>query len=161
MNSVFQGLSKSKFRKDCKPNEQEMNMLRYSYDKSVRDTRTILKERLGAAFPRKDGQQTPYHGQTPCFVAQHATATCCRSCLEKWHHIPKGKELTKENLDYMVQVIERWFKKQLSGNNASTITQPIERFVRTDSSSTSSYDPQLQRMIQNLETLRAKRQKIN
>lgn len=38
-------------------------------------------ERVAPAAPRKDGQQTPYRGH-PGFVAQHATATCCRTCLE-------------------------------------------------------------------------------
>jgi hypothetical protein len=34
----------------------------------------------------------------PIFVAQHATATCCRGCLTKWHRIPQGQPLTPELL---------------------------------------------------------------
>src|SRR3954465_392120 len=53
----------------------------------------ILCKRLFPASPPNDGKQTPMRGY-PVFVAQHATATCCRSCLLKWHKIPKGRELT-------------------------------------------------------------------
>jgi Domain of unknown function (DUF4186) len=49
----------------------------------------LLGKRLAPAEPRNDGKQTPYRGH-PVFVAQHATATCCRTCLERWHGIPKG-----------------------------------------------------------------------
>ena len=40
----------------------------------------------------------------PIFLAQHATATCCRSCLSKWHHIPPGREITEEEIDYILAV---------------------------------------------------------
>ena len=43
--------------------------------------RDLIARRLAPAEPRNDGKQTPYRGH-PVFVAQHATATCCRSCLE-------------------------------------------------------------------------------
>lgn len=38
-----------------------------------------------------DGKQTPMRGH-PVFIAQHATATCCRECLKKWHNIKKRKK---------------------------------------------------------------------
>ncbi|HKC27410.1 MAG TPA: DUF4186 family protein, partial [Jatrophihabitans sp.] len=43
----------------------------------------IIAKRLAPAQPAKDGKQTPYRGH-PVFVAQHATATCCRTCLQRW-----------------------------------------------------------------------------
>lgn len=36
------------------------------------------------------------------FIAQHATACCCRGCLYKWHGIPVGRELTAEEQKYVV-----------------------------------------------------------
>jgi hypothetical protein len=48
-------------------------------------------------------------------VAQHATATCCRTCLERWHGLPKGCELTAEQQDYVVEVICRWIDRELAG----------------------------------------------
>lgn len=51
----------------------------------------------------------------PVFIAQHATATCCRSCLEKWHHIEKGKKLNEYEIKYIVRVIMTWIKKEMEG----------------------------------------------
>jgi Domain of unknown function (DUF4186)/PucR C-terminal helix-turn-helix domain len=59
--------------------------------------------------------QTPYRGH-PVFVAQHATATCCRSCLLRWHEIPKGRELTAGERAYVVDVIIRWMQRELRGS---------------------------------------------
>ena len=73
--------------------------------------RDIIARRLAPAQPAKDGKQTPYRGH-PVFIAQHATGTCCRSCLEKWHHIPKGAELTQEQQDYVVDVIVSWIYRR-------------------------------------------------
>lgn len=76
----------------------------------------FIKKRL-APFPTKnDGKQTPMKGH-PVFVAQHATATCCRGCLYKWHKIPMNRELTKEEQSYIVKVIMRWISLQTKGNN--------------------------------------------
>ena len=52
----------------------------------------------------------------PVFLAEHATATCCRNCLAKWYHIPKGRELTQEELDYIVSIIMAWIKKEMENN---------------------------------------------
>ena len=49
----------------------------------------------------------------PVFVAQHATATCCRGCLEKWHRIPKGRELTETEQEYIVNVIMEWIGREI------------------------------------------------
>lgn len=48
----------------------------------------------------------------PAFIAQHATGTCCRKCLEKWHHIPKGQPLTEKQIDYILLVLKRWLRNQ-------------------------------------------------
>jgi hypothetical protein len=74
----------------------------------------LIGRRVAPARPRDDGRQTPYRGH-PVFVAQHATATCCRACLLKWHEIPKGEALTREQRDYVLDVIERWLERELDG----------------------------------------------
>jgi L-lysine 2,3-aminomutase len=71
----------------------------------------IIKKRLADKQPYKDGSQTPYKNH-PVFVCQHATATCCRSCLRNWHNIPKNIELSKDNIDYIILVHELWFIRQ-------------------------------------------------
>ena len=73
----------------------------------------LIGKRLAPAQPVKDGRQTPYRGH-PVFVAQHATATCCRTCLERWHDIPKGRELTPAEQAYVVEVICRWIGREFS-----------------------------------------------
>ena len=49
----------------------------------------------------------------PVFLAQHATGTCCRNCLYKWHHISKEKDLTDKEQDYICQVIMDWLFRQM------------------------------------------------
>ena len=75
----------------------------------------LLAKRLAPARPHNDGKQTPYRGH-PVFVAQHATATCCRGCLERWHEIPKGRELTSEEQAYAVEVICRWIERDMAAS---------------------------------------------
>ncbi|MEV6938502.1 DUF4186 family protein, partial [Streptomyces sp. NPDC051132] len=74
----------------------------------------LTARRLEPAEPYKDGRQTPYRGH-PVFVAQHATATCCRGCLERRHGIPKGRELTRAEHLYVVEVICRWIAREMTG----------------------------------------------
>lgn len=74
--------------------------------------RDLLAKRLAPAEPYKDGRQTPYRGH-PVFVAQHATATCCRSCLQRSHGIPKGRALTRDERQYVVDVVCRWIEREL------------------------------------------------
>jgi hypothetical protein len=71
----------------------------------------LVAKRLAPAEPAKDGRQTPYRGH-PVFVAQHATATCCRTCLERWHQIPKGRALSRTEHAYVVDVICRWIERE-------------------------------------------------
>lgn len=74
----------------------------------------LVARRLAPAAPAKDGKQTPYRGH-PVFVAQHATATCCRGCLQRWHGIPRGRELSRAEHVYVVDVICRWIEREVAG----------------------------------------------
>jgi hypothetical protein len=73
----------------------------------------LIATRLAPAEPRNDGKQTPYRGH-PVFVAQHATATCCRNCLARNHAIPRGAPLTADEQEYVVGVILRWIERELA-----------------------------------------------
>lgn len=77
-----------------------------------RHAEDVIARRVAPAMPHKDGRQTPYRGH-PVFVAQHATATCCRSCLERNHEIARGHELTATELAYVVDVIMRWIAREV------------------------------------------------
>ena len=72
----------------------------------------FINKRLAPASIPNDGKQTPMRGH-PVFIAEHATATCCRGCLYKWHKIPAGIELNKEQKDYIVNVIMAWIDREI------------------------------------------------
>jgi predicted Fe-S protein YdhL (DUF1289 family) len=72
----------------------------------------LIRQRLAPAEPKNDGRQTPWCNH-PVFVAQHATATCCRGCLEKTHGIAKGQALNDDELQHVLAAIERWLRGQL------------------------------------------------
>jgi hypothetical protein len=77
-----------------------------------RHAEDVIARRLAPAMPRKDGRQTPFRGH-PVFVAQHATGTCCRSCLERNHQIERGHELAASEREYVVDVIMRWIEREI------------------------------------------------
>ena len=113
IDKILYSLSKSKFRSSFHLKEKEKN---YVKEKGLEVIKThaydLLKKRLVPAYIVNDGKQTPMRGH-PVFIAEHATATCCRSCLYKWYQIPKGRDLKKEELDYIVNIIMSWIKKEM------------------------------------------------
>ena len=72
----------------------------------------FINSRVAPDFPRNDGKQTPMRGH-PVFIAQHATATCCRGCLQKWHEIEKGRALNEREVEFIVALIMKWICQQL------------------------------------------------
>lgn len=91
----------------------------------------LIEQRLAPAEPHKDGRQTPYSGH-PVFVAQHATATCCRNCLERWHNIPAGQTLTDAERSYVVDVICRWIAGQCAAQGQQPLLNSSKGAKRTD-----------------------------
>ena len=71
----------------------------------------FITKRLAPKDIPNDGKQTPMKGH-PIFIAQHACACCCRSCLEKWHKIPKDRDLTEKEINYIVNLLMLWIKKE-------------------------------------------------
>lgn len=71
----------------------------------------FIAKRLAPAHPARDGRQTPWKGH-PVFVAQHATATCCRGCLHKWHGLPQGVALDAAQQAYVLAVIAAWIERE-------------------------------------------------
>jgi hypothetical protein len=115
VDAALQSLQRSHFRRRFALGAKEQAILRQRGPATVRDhARKLVTERLASAAPANDGRQTPMRGH-PVFIAQHATATCCRGCLSKWHRIPKGRPLTEGELDYVLAVIDRWLARQSAG----------------------------------------------
>jgi hypothetical protein len=49
----------------------------------------------------------------PVFIARHATATCCRGCISKWHGVEKGRALNEKKVVFFVALIMGWIEGQL------------------------------------------------
>lgn len=109
----IKSLSFSKFRSSFHLNS---NMNYYIKKKGLakieEDAYYFIRNRLSDTSKVKDGAQTPMKGH-PVFIAQHATATCCRKCLNKWYHIDKNRLLTEHEIDFCVALIMAWLKKNL------------------------------------------------
>ena len=118
LDPLFAALAKSPFRMRFRLGPKERA---YLADKGINvildHAAAFVAQRLAPAVPVKDGKQTPMRGH-PAFIAQHATATCCRSCLAKWHGIPAGRELTAEEQEHIISAIERWLTKGLDIKSA-------------------------------------------
>ncbi len=112
LENIFTRLSRSRFRSGFSLSAEETLYLKQKGLPTVLSHgRDFLLKRLAPALPPNDGKQTPWGGH-PVFRAQHATATCCRNCLLKWHRIPKERELTEQEIDYILLVIKRWLSAQ-------------------------------------------------
>jgi len=112
LDDVFRGLARSRFRQHFRLQPRDAASLR---DKGLGTVMAhaadLIGKRLAPAAPANDGKQTPMRGH-PVFVAQHATACCCRGCLEKWHAIPCGHELTGGERQHVLEALERWLRAQ-------------------------------------------------
>lgn len=112
INSILFKLSKSKFRSSFKLKSKDIEYInKIGLDKIKSHAYDFVSKRLKDVSKVNDGKQTPTHGH-PVFVAQHATATCCRGCLEKWHKIDKNKILDDKDIDYIVSVIMVWINME-------------------------------------------------
>jgi Domain of unknown function (DUF4186) len=114
IDDLFEALQKSPFRRRFHLAARERSYLADRGLPAVLDhAGDFIAKRLAPATPANDGKQTPFRGH-PVFVAQHATATCCRSCLAKWHKIPRGRQLTGKEQRYILEVLERWLTTYVS-----------------------------------------------
>ena len=111
LDELFAALQHSPFRRRQRLGPRELAYLEAKGLPTVLEHAAgFIEQRLAPAKPRNDGKQTPFRGH-PVFVAQHATATCCRGCLAKWHGIERGRILTAEEQAHIVAVIGRWLSE--------------------------------------------------
>ena len=112
MADLFLALSRSKFRSSFVLKEKE---IKYINSKGIEVIKShaydFINQRLRPEVILNDGKQTPMRGH-PVFIAQHATATCCRGCLYKWHKIKQNKQLSEQEVEYVVNIIMKWIEKQ-------------------------------------------------
>src|SRR3712207_1651423 len=114
LDDVFARLADLAFRRRFRLAARERDYMRARGREAVlAHARDFVAQRLAPARPANDGKQTPFRGH-PVFVAQHATATCCRGCLSKWHGIPAGRPLTADEQGHVVAAVGRWLDMQVS-----------------------------------------------
>lgn len=110
---TLERLSHSKFRSKFVLSDKDRAYARAKGKAIInRHAHEMLHDRVGAAEPKNDGKQTPWRGH-PVFTAQHATATCCRGCIEKWHHIPQGRAFTEEETNRLADLVMAWIERDL------------------------------------------------
>ena len=116
LNKLF-SLKKSKFRSKFRLVPKDRDYITAKGLETIKDHAfDFVNSRVAPDSPRNDGKQTPMKGH-PVFVAQHATATCCRKCIQKWHRIEKGRALSAAEVDYVVALIMGWIEQQISARN--------------------------------------------
>ncbi|AQH00954.1 DUF4186 domain-containing protein [Burkholderia sp. KK1] len=125
LDAVFDALAKSAFRRRFALGVREGKYLREKgIDTVLAQAHELIGKRLAPQAPLNDGKQTPFRGH-PVFIAQHATATCCRACLAKWHGIAAGRALDDAERRHVVDAIERWLRAQpLAGGPAPAPDDP-------------------------------------
>lgn len=112
IKNKLNSLKTSKFR-----NSFHLRKYMYEYidknglDKVEEHCIDFINTRLSVYNEEKDGKQTPTKGH-PVFIAQHATACCCRGCLLKWHKIPKERELTDKEKNFIKALIMTWIEEE-------------------------------------------------
>lgn len=70
----------------------------------------FVNKRLAPAHPKNDGRQTPTKGH-PVFIAQHACGCNDRTSLQHFYGIEKGRALTKQEVDSIVDVLLKWIEE--------------------------------------------------
>ncbi len=110
----IESLSRSRFRGSFHLNSK---MKEYVKEKGIdeiqEDGVNIINQRLKPKNPKNDGKQTPMKQVHPIFIAQHACGFCCRSCLERIHRIPKNRELTDQEVKYIIKFMIIWIKNEI------------------------------------------------
>ena len=119
LDEIFDALAGSSFRRGFRLRGKELEYLRLKGLPVVLEhAADFVEKRLASASPANDGKQTPMRHH-PVFIAQHATATCCRGCLQKWHGIAKGRALDDAEKRYIVEVIKTWLTREEQANAGS------------------------------------------
>lgn len=111
INSKLEKLKYSKFR--CSfvlKNHDKRYIEEKGFVTIEKHTLDFINTRLKNYPILNDGKQTPMKGH-PVFIAQHATATCCRNCLNKWYKIPKNRELNEKEVRFIQAIIIEWIKR--------------------------------------------------
>ena len=72
-----------------------------------------IKNSIGNRQNYREGKQTTIGGSEIIHYGQHATGTCCRKCLEYWHNIKMGTDLTEKQLEFCTELVMYYIEKRV------------------------------------------------
>jgi hypothetical protein len=76
--------------------------------------RQRIRSSVGKPMGIWDSRQTPWENKGHALhYGQHATATCCRKCIQVWHGIPRDQELNDKDIEYFSQLLLRYVVHRL------------------------------------------------
>jgi Domain of unknown function (DUF4186) len=114
INHSLNSFKKSKFRSKFRLTQKDRDYITTRGLETIKEhAYQFINYRVASAFPKNDGKQTPMRGH-PVFIAQHATATCCRGCISKWHGIEKGRALNEVEVQLIVALVMGWIERQVN-----------------------------------------------
>jgi len=100
----------------CEVEEIDEKALNHARRKGRINMRELAEKRIrnsvGKAWNFRDGGQTPWKGNV-IFYAQHATATCCRKCIDYWYGIEFGRDLTEEEVQRLTALVVRYIEEKV------------------------------------------------
>lgn len=130
---TVQELRKEKWRNDWWNQEIDLRAINHALRKGEMDLKRFVEKRIrqsvGDVNPYRDGYQTPYQGNI-VYYAQHALACCCRKCIEYWHGIPQGRELSQQEINYLTSLVMMYIKTKVPNLSKNGIYIPPIRKKR-------------------------------
>ena len=112
IEQALEKLDRSKFRSGFHLTKKEQLYLQEKGPAVIRQhAEDFVRQKRAPADPVNDGKQTPMHGH-PVFKAMHATACCCRGCLNRWYKVPLHRELSPAAQEKIVNLLMAWIERQ-------------------------------------------------
>ncbi|MBE9111938.1 DUF4186 family protein [Nodosilinea sp. LEGE 07298] len=100
-------------------NETPQKVENYARRKGVKGMEGAVEKRIRNSMSPPandfDGRQTPVEDSAKVnavHFAQHATASCCRKCMEYWHGIPRYRSLTEDEISYLSRLGMRFISER-------------------------------------------------
>lgn len=97
----------------------------------------IIRTSVGKPRDAFDGRRTPWETSPKAHIlhfAQHATATCCRQCIQVWYGIPTDRPLNEADIEYFAQLLFCYVTARIpdladNGMRLPRKTQPMTKLV--------------------------------
>lgn len=120
INKKLKILGNSKFRSSFHLRKYMRDYIKKKdWSKIELDCNYFIEKNIAKYPIPNDGKQTPMKNH-PVFIAQHATATCCRKCINKWYKIPINRELSEKEKRFIIALIMEWLKREYYNERRET-----------------------------------------